>query len=887
MKNFIAILLSTIVSTLSFSQVYVGDITLEDQTAVNNFNTNYPGITYIEGSLIIGTNVYEQNIINDLSNLSSITGAENLQIFNCTNFNNWVPTQIQNLTLRFADINTNDVDYSGLPSFTSGLISLDTLVSLIYNSESTGAGNIPFGIFENLVSVGYLEIASSLDINIDNLNEVNELIYDISGGGRILLPALSILNALTCNGNPNPQDYFTPILPACSHIDNIAIHDPFCIDGLQGLSSLTSVGSLYILNAYSIIGLSNLVTADVIDIQVKQLNGLYSLQHAGKLDIMFSVDWNQSPIQNLIALNSLQSVDSLMISGEIAGIEGVNNVLINEYLHLDGLGISYCNYPSICNFIANHDPEDYFFGPNNGMGCSSAEEIEALCDPSVSSVFGEIFFDSNCNGTLDPNEFNVSPSYVQLDSSGEIFYNTDQFLAVTTPSTETSFSIVNLPDYYQASAPFTVTTAASGALNPFLAIPVCAAYDFNDIQTSFLSAINIVPGFTSVWRVQFTNLGSTTIDFIPTLTINTPEFVDEAFSQQGSYDGNTITWPATSISPGQVIELHCFITLLPTATILGEMFSCTANATIANGTDENPSDNTALFEQEITGAYDPNDKVVNTPQFNIETIDPAQPLDLTYRVRFQNTGTAPAVNVRVEDLLEEDLDPSTFQLLSSSHPVYYQIQGNQINFFFDNIMLPDSTSDPEGSIGTFFFRIKSNGNHTLESSIDNQVSIFFDFNEPIITNVASTIFYECTEVNLILENNTLFATEGFESYQWFFNGNVLEEVTGNTIPFPALGIYSVIATGVFECVDQSDEVEVISNINESSNTAFLVWPNPAKDILNIQTNYHGIVHLFDMQGKHVMRLTLNGETSIDLSLLPSGLYQMTSDTGPLGQFVKE
>jgi hypothetical protein len=317
------------------------------------------------------------------------------------------------------------------------------------------------------------------------------------------------------------------------------------------------------------------------------------------------------------------------------------------------------------------------------------------------------------------------------------------------------------------------------------------------------------------------------------------------------------------------------------------MFSATANVTLVSDTDENLSNNTAQFEQEIIGAYDPNDKVVNTPQINIETIDASQPLDLTYRVRFQNTGTAPAVNVCVEDILEEDLDPSTFELLESSHIVYYQIQGNQINFFFDNIMLPGSTSDPEGSIGTFFFRIKSNGNHTLESSINNQVSIFFDFNEPIITNVASTIFYECPEVSLVLDGSTLVATEGFASYQWTLNGNIIEGENGNTISSPAIGNYVVSVTNEFGCSDQSDAVEVVIGIIELNNSPIVLWPNPANHVLNIQTAYRGIINIIDMQGKQVMNFTLNGQASLDISPLPTGIYQITGSSGLLGQFIKQ
>jgi hypothetical protein len=764
---------------------------------------------------------------------------------------------------------------------------LDSLETLIYYYQSVQAIENPVHLFENLLSVNYLNISSSLHISLNTLSVVNEMIYDISGGGKVEFPVLSSLDTLICNGNPNPQDFFTPYLPACSHVNNISIHDPYCYDGLQGLASLTSVGNLYILSAFSISGLSGLVTADTIDIKIEQLNGLYSLQSAGSLDIEFNVPWNQAPVQNLIALNSLQTVNSLFIRGEIAGIEGINNLQINEYLHLEGEGISYCSYPSICVFIENHNPEDYYISENNGFGCSSAEEITASCDPSVSSIFGELFFDTNCNGTFDQNEFNIPPSYIQLETSGEIFYSTEQFMAVTPPLTEATFNSVGLPDYLTPINPITITTAESGALNPLLIIPVCAAYDFSDLQISVLQTGNLSPGFQSYWKVQVTNQGTNTVDFIPSYTINTTEFVASINSFSGSLNDYTITWEAASINPGETLNFNFRITLLPTATLLGQMFSATANVALVSDTDENLSNNTAQFEQEIIGAYDPNDKVVNTPQINIETIDASQPLDLTYRVRFQNTGTAPAVNVRVEDMLEEDLDPSTFQLLSTTHPLYYQIEGNQLTFFFNNIMLPDSTSDPEGSIGTFFFRIKSNGNHTLESIIENQVSILFDFNEPIITNVASTIFYECPEVSLVLDGNTLIASEGFEFYEWTFNGEIIEGVNGNIINPTAIGSYVVIGTSEFGCSAESNTIDVLSTVVEYKNQKFVLYPNPVNNLLNVESDYIGAVNIFNSKGKLVQTINLNGQSLVDVSKLPSGLYQLVGEERLLGKFVKE
>ncbi|GIV44882.1 MAG: hypothetical protein KatS3mg035_2005 [Bacteroidia bacterium] len=73
-------------------------------------------------------------------------------------------------------------------------------------------------------------------------------------------------------------------------------------------------------------------------------------------------------------------------------------------------------------------------------------------------------------------------------------------------------------------------------------------------------------------------------------------------------------------------------------------------------------------------------------------IDPNQ--TMTYTVHFQNNGNAPALNVRILDTLSANLDYTTFRLITASHPVQVFQDKNALTFFFQNIMLPDSASNP-------------------------------------------------------------------------------------------------------------------------------------------------------------------------------------------------
>jgi hypothetical protein len=57
-----------------------------------------------------------------------------------------------------------------------------------------------------------------------------------------------------------------------------------------------------------------------------------------------------------------------------------------------------------------------------------------------------------------------------------------------------------------------------------------------------------------------------------------------------------------------------------------------------------------------------------------------------------------------------------------------------IRWTFSNIMLPDSLSDPIGSIGFVNFSIDPIQNQADGTVLNNFADIYFDFNEPIRTN---------------------------------------------------------------------------------------------------------------------------------------------------------
>ncbi|MEO1435352.1 MAG: T9SS type A sorting domain-containing protein, partial [Bacteroidota bacterium] len=156
--------------------------------------------------------------------------------------------------------------------------------------------------------------------------------------------------------------------------------------------------------------------------------------------------------------------------------------------------------------------------------------------------------------------------------------------------------------------------------------------------------------------------------------------------------------------------------------------------------------------QQNIGAYDPNDKNAQPTGVGPEHYLEAN-TDLEYKIRFQNTGTDTAFNVVIRDTLAPGLNGYSLVMGASSHDYTYDLRnGNILVVTYDNIMLPDSNVNEPASNGFFQFRIQQQPDLPVGTIIENRAAIFFDFNEPIITN---SYFHEIAEFPLTTSIETV------------------------------------------------------------------------------------------------------------------------------------
>jgi Secretion system C-terminal sorting domain len=317
-----------------------------------------------------------------------------------------------------------------------------------------------------------------------------------------------------------------------------------------------------------------------------------------------------------------------------------------------------------------------------------------------------VLFDNNPLNTYDFN-YQINPEYAP-------YY--------TTPIT--NFNDVNIP---------------VGSMTQTIYFPMTLAVGYNDVTITVVPSSSPRPGISYTNKIVYKNLGvnatSGTINFIKdsntTITsctqtgiINNPTGFVFNFSNLQPYE--TRTFDITMQTPP-----------IPTVNI-GDLLVNSATIT-APANDINLVNNSFINSQIVVASYDPNDKMEahgNKILFSSFTANDY----LTYTIRFQNTGTANAINVRLEDLLNAKYDSQSIRMISSSHAYVLERINNKLKWRFDYINLVSSAQDFNLSQGYVTFKIKLKPGFAVGDIIPNTANIYFDTNPPIATNTFTTQF---------------------------------------------------------------------------------------------------------------------------------------------------
>jgi hypothetical protein len=296
---------------------------------------------------------------------------------------------------------------------------------------------------------------------------------------------------------------------------------------------------------------------------------------------------------------------------------------------------------------------------------------------------------------------------------------------------------------------YTISTALFEAISVtigntvFIDFPVTEQSQCEDLAVYLIPSASPRPGFDYYNYLVIENEGFSTIDSGTVTFINDPQvsYLGASYASSDvtiTPNANGLTMDFVDLAPGETksvwIEMN-----VPASINLGEFLTNTATYTTA-ANDIVVDNNTSVLSQEVIGSYDPNDIAESHgPEIVYEDFITTNEY-LYYTVRFQNIGTAEAINVRIENTINPLLDINTLEVLHASHSEVLKVIDSQLIWYFDDINLPAESQDADGSNGYVYYRIKPTAGYALGTIIPNTAEIYFDFNAAVITNTFTTEF---------------------------------------------------------------------------------------------------------------------------------------------------
>lgn len=357
------------------------------------------------------------------------------------------------------------------------------------------------------------------------------------------------------------------------------------------------------------------------------------------------------------------------------------------------------------------------------------------------SLSGKVFYDADSNGIQDPGEpaaknilLKADPGNLltMTDAQGQYYFN-----AVPNTYTVTSTSI----GHFSSNPPYQVQLNLGDYVDT-LDFGLWLQPDKLDLEIIVTSGA-MVNGQDVTYWLNYRNLGlpqtnveiKAIYDSLQTYVSSIPAAV--------SVSGRELTWLIDTLGINEMGSIKLTVTNPIIVDVLNAPSMTMSAKILPYAFDLDTVNNTSKVEDQIIGSYDPNDKATmpaRGKERNDSTNYTLFEEELEYLIRFQNTGTYYAFDVRVEDTLSSNLDVSTFELIAASHPVEVSLkETGEIAFIFNNIMLPDSNRNEPESHGFVRFKIMPKENLAENDAIENTAHIYFDFNEAVVTNTVENI----------------------------------------------------------------------------------------------------------------------------------------------------
>jgi Leucine-rich repeat (LRR) protein len=701
----------------------------------------------------------------------SVTELSNLQNFSCSHnlLTSLDLTGLLNLQYLFCDNNElTSLEVTGLPNleqlscYSNQLTSFD--LTDLSNFRDLDCGN-------NQLTSLHLTGLNKMESLICYFNQLTSL--DVTG-----LPNLGYLNCRTnllTTLNLTGQSKLTALSVSFNNLKNIDVKRFsellfFYCEGNQ-LTNLDLSGLGKIVNLFC--GDNKFTSLDISDL--KDLDRLH-FENNSQLTSVFMK--NGSNVTDLIFSDN---PNLKYICADDSQLNQVQDLITQN-------GYTNCDVNSYCSFIPGGTfytikGNNRFDGDNNGCDAS---------DIAASNIKFTIT-DGTTMGTV-------------------ISDNTGAYSIPVQEGTYTITPVLENPTYFAvspASVNVTFPIAASPFIQDFCITPIAT---HNDLEISLIPLGVARPGFDVNYKLIYKNKGNLAQSGTVNLKFNDAVLdLVSASPVISSQATNNLSWDFTNLAPFETKEIALTLNVNTPAESLavngGDVLAYTATITSA-ATDETPIDNTFTLNQTVVNSFDPNDKTclegdIITPALIGEYVH--------YQIRFENTGTYPAQNIVVKDMIDlSKFDISTLVPTKASHSYITKIsEENKVEFIFENINLPYDDANNDGYIA---FKIKTKPTLVVGDSFENEANIYFDYNFPILTNKATSTF------------KTL-GTSDFEFSNYFSVypnpvNEILNVALKNSIEVQSIAVYDILGQLVI-AVPNANSVTKIDVTKLSTGNYFL------------------------------------------------------------------
>ena len=392
----------------------------------------------------------------------------------------------------------------------------------------------------------------------------------------------------------------------------------------------------------------------------------------------------------------------------------------------------------------------YWVTATDANGCTANKYTfvgyNATNNSCYCTITGVVYHDVNNNCVRDAGEPGIPGIRINCTGYGAAYTNANGVYSFRVPTGSYTLSETILGMYPLASCQNnSVVVNATAATNCTHTVDFANTVNpIHDIYTGIWNINYPVPGYPYNQNILIKNMGTVTesnvnAGYKPDAQITGATFTPSTYWIANGASHYKIANNALSLTPNTAINFKATYTTptnIPINTLLDYKDTVSYMAPIGNwNNDYSPWNNVKTYKPIVKGSYDPNFKEVHPAGVGDKGIISPNDTLLEYMIHFQNLGNYKAQNIYILDTLDDELDWTSLRPIYESHNCDVTIsKDGVIRFQFDNIDLPHKNADEEASQGYVVYSIKTKKGLPLGTEFKNTAAIYFDFNEPVITN---------------------------------------------------------------------------------------------------------------------------------------------------------